>query len=465
MEKQLLQQLPKMDLLLAHPILAEETLPYYARKEGARTALENLRRGILAGAITVLPSEGAIAADALHRAELLCRPHLQRVINGTGVVLHTNLGRSPLGKTAAQAVYNAALGYSNLEYDLAAGRRGSRFSHIEGLLCQLTGTEAALAVNNNAAAVFLMLSALAAGKRVAISRGELVEIGGSFRVPEIMARSGAVLLEVGTTNKTHLSDYRRAIEEQGAEILLKVHTSNFQIVGFTEEVPLDQLVALGKEKGIPVFHDLGSGALYSDSTLGVPEGPTVEDSVRAGADVICFSGDKLLGGPQAGIAIGKKNFIEAMKRDQFARVVRIDKLTLAALEATLQHYRDPALAAQAIPTLSMLGARQEDLKVQAEALRARLAEHFSAACTFTIAPDVGEVGGGSLPSVPLPTYVVELSPLALRVEDLEEGLRTWSVPIIGRVNRGRYLLDVRTLVQEDWDELERALDHILGESQ
>ena len=464
MNRQLLQQLPKMDVLLAHPAIAsaQEELPYYALKEAARTALEELRRGILDGTVEVLPDLDTLAAQTTARTRASCRPHLRAVINGTGVVLHTNLGRAPLGEEAARAVYEAARGYSNLEYDIDSGRRGSRFSHIEPLICSLTGSEAALAVNNNAAAVFLMLSALAAGKKVAISRGELVEIGGSFRVPEIMARSGAQLVEVGTTNKTHLSDYRRAIEEQGAEILLKVHTSNFKLIGFTEEVSIADLVALGREKGVPVFHDLGSGALYDDPALGVPEGPTVEESVRAGADVICFSGDKLLGGPQAGIAIGRAPYIQAMKKDQFARVVRIDKLTLAALEATLRTYRDHALAGRSIPTLAMLGARPETLESKARARAEELSARFAGKCVFSAAPDNGEVGGGSLPGVPLPTWVVELSPVSLTVSALEEALRAWETPIVGRVSRNQYLLDVRTLTDADWAEIIRALDTILN---
>ena len=307
-----------------------------------------------------------------------------------------------------------------------------------------------------------MLSALAGGKKVAISRGELVEIGGSFRVPEIMARSGAQLVEVGTTNKTHLSDYRRAIEEQGAEILLKVHTSNFKLIGFTEEVSIADLVALGREKGVPVFHDLGSGALYDDPALGVPEGPTVEESVRSGADVVCFSGDKLLGGPQAGIAIGRAPYIQAMKKDQFARVVRIDKLTLAALEATLRTYRDHALAGRSIPTLAMLGARPETLEPRARARAEELSARFAGKCVFSAAPDNGEVGGGSLPGVPLPTWVVEFSPVSLTVSALEEALRAWEIPIVGRVSRNQYLLDVRTLTDADWAEIIRALDTILN---
>ena len=465
MDKQLLQALPKMDVLLAHPALEQAgDLPYHALKEGARAALDAVRRAILEGQLTTPPQADDIARDAVARARLACRSHLRRVINATGVVLHTNLGRAPLGETAAKAVYDAARGYSNLEYDLESGHRGSRFSHVDSLICALTGAQAALAVNNNASAVFLMLSALAAGKGVAISRGELVEIGGSFRVPEIMARSGARLIEVGTTNKTHLSDYRRAIEEQGAEILLKVHTSNFKLVGFTEEVPLEELTALGREKRIPVFHDLGSGALFSDATLGVPQGPTVEDSVKAGCDVICFSGDKLLGGPQAGIAIGKAEYIQAMKKNQFARVVRIDKLTLAALEATLRLYQDPALAASHIPTLSMLGAGQAELKARAQAQTARLSELLGKACALDIAPDNGEVGGGSLPGVPLPTWVVELAPAAMGVDALEQALRGWETPIIGRIRKDRYVLDPRTLTDEEWDEIARALTTILTPS-
>ena len=463
MDKALLQQLPKMDVLLTYPALveAQSELPYHALKEAARAQLDGLRRGILDGSITALPDTAVLAQAAITQARAACRPHLRRVINATGVVLHTNLGRAPLGEEAAKAVYEAARGYSNLEYNLDEGRRGSRFSHVDKLICSLTGAEGALAVNNNAAAVFLLLSALAAGKKVAISRGELVEIGGSFRVPEIMARSGAHLIEVGTTNKTHLSDYRRAIEEQGAEILLKVHTSNFKLIGFTEEVSVEDLVALGKEHGVPVFHDLGSGALFTDSALGVPDGPTVEDSLKAGADVVCFSGDKLLGGPQAGIAIGKKEYIEAMKKNQFARVVRIDKLTLAALEATLRFYEDHALAARRIPTLSMLGATREELRVRAEAFAAALAEKLGTRCTVTTAPDTGEVGGGSLPGVPLPTWVVELAPVNCSLDALEKALRAWETPIVGRIRHEKYVLDPRTLTHEDGEEIVRALDAIL----
>lgn len=456
-----LRALPKMDVLLSHPTLvsARETIPYGLIRQAARDTLEEVRRTVLAGA--AVPPVDALAGEIASAAQALCRPGLRKVINATGVVLHTNMGRAPLGEEAAKAVYEAARGYSNLEYNLDEGRRGSRFSHVDKLICSLTGAEGALAVNNNAAAVFLMLSALAAGKKVAISRGELVEIGGSFRVPEIMARSGAHLIEVGTTNKTHLSDYRRAIEEQGAEILLKVHTSNFKLIGFTEEVSIEDLVALGKEYSVPVFHDLGSGALFTDPVLGVPDGPTVEDSVKAGADVVCFSGDKLLGGPQAGIAIGKKEYIEAMKKNQFARVVRIDKLTLAALEATLRFYEDHALAARRIPTLSMLGATREELRLRAEAFAAALTEKLGTRCTVTTAPDTGEVGGGSLPGVPLPTWVVELAPVNCSLDALEKALRAWETPIVGRIRHEKYVLDPRTLTHEDGEEIVRALDAIL----
>ncbi|MBU5435255.1 L-seryl-tRNA(Sec) selenium transferase [Pseudoflavonifractor sp. MSJ-37] len=463
MDRPLLRQLPKMDALLACPAFtaAREELPYFALRDAARAELDALRQGILDGSVEALPEPDALAAAAVVRARTACRPHLRRVINGTGVVLHTNLGRAPMGEAAAKAVYETALGYSDLEYDIDAGRRGSRFDHVEPLLRSLTGAEAALAVNNNAAAVFLMLSALAAGKKVAISRGELVEIGGSFRVPEIMARSGAELVEVGTTNKTHLSDYRRAVEEQGAQILLKVHTSNFKLIGFTEEVPLADLTALGRELGVPVLHDLGSGALFTDPALGVPEGPTVEDSVKAGADVVCFSGDKLLGGPQAGIAIGRKDLIGAMKRDQFARVVRIDKLGLAALEATLRAYQDHAYAAAHIPVLAMLGASPAELERQARLRAGELAARLGDRCVLSAVPDVGEVGGGSLPGVELPTWVVELRPARMSVAALEKALRSWEVPIVGRVSHDRCLLDPRTLSAADWADITAALDAIL----
>ncbi|MEG1878163.1 MAG: L-seryl-tRNA(Sec) selenium transferase [Pseudoflavonifractor sp.] len=459
MSENLLSQLPKMDLLLSRPALLEARarLPYSALHQAARDVLDGLRLALRGGGSAQLPDMAVLEGRVLAAAEALCRPHLRRVINATGVVLHTNLGRAPLCPAAADAAYSAAKSYCNLEYNLEAGSRGIRFAHVEALLCALTGAEAALVVNNNAACVFLMLSALASGKRVAISRGELVEIGGSFRVPEMMARSGAELLEVGTTNKTRIGDYAAAVRDQGAEVLLKVHTSNYQILGFTEETSLAELAALGRETGLPLFYDLGSGALSQDFLPNLPAGPNVADSLAAGADLVCFSGDKLLGGPQAGIAVGKKKYIDAMKQDPMARVTRIDKLSLAALEATLRLCRDPAEAIAAIPTLSMLNMSPDLLQQRAEGFAARLEAVCGDALAVAALPMDGEVGGGSMPTVPLPSYGLSLTPKNGQVQALEQRLRASAVPIVGRISRDRLLLDLRTLTEEDCDEIIAAL--------
>ena len=437
MNRQLLQRLPKMDVLLAHPAIAsaQEELPYYALKEAARTALEELRRGILDGTVEVLPDLDTLAAQTTARARASCRPHLRAVINGTGVVLHTNLGRAPLGEEAARAVYEAARGYSNLEYDLSARRRGRRGAAVESLLCALTGAAAALVVNNNAAAVFLLLSALAAGRGVAISRGELVEIGGGFRVPDILARSGARLVEVGTTNKTRPADYAAALDAGEAQVLLKVHPSNFRVVGFTQAVSLPELGALARKRGVPLFCDLGSAA---------PGSPELAEAV-AWADVCCFSGDKLLGGPQAGILLGKAEQLGRLRADPLFRALRPGKLALAALEATLLDWRDGT----AVPVSAMLSAPPEELRRRAEAL----AEALSPLHPCTAVETQGEVGGGARPGESLPAWAAALEP----AEALEAHLRAWRVPILGRIHRGKLLLDVRTLLPGDEAEIAAAL--------
>ncbi|MEG2420129.1 MAG: L-seryl-tRNA(Sec) selenium transferase [Oscillospiraceae bacterium] len=464
MEKNKLAALPKMDLLLAQPAVrsAEQRLPYYALKESARTVVSALRAGLLAGTLAAVPPMEVLAQTLITGAENAMVPHLRPVINATGVVLHTNLGRAPLGEDAARAVYHAARGYSNLEYDLESGTRGSRVRHVEELLCKLTGAEGALVVNNNAAAVLLMLGALAYGKNVAISRGELVEIGGSFRVPDVMAQSGAQLVEVGSTNKTHLSDYRAAIETQNAQVLLKVHTSNFRVVGFTQEVPLAELVTLGKGYHLPVLYDLGSGALLSQSLLPALEGPTVAESLAAGADAVCFSGDKLLGGPQCGILLGKRDAIGRMKTHPLARALRVGKLTLAALEPILQAYQDPALALSSVPTLQMLAETPQALHATAEDFCRALQGTCGDACDLSVCPAEGQVGGGSLPGVTLPSFAVGLVPRRVSVDALEAALRGWSTPIVSRIHGGALLLDVRTLTAEDRAVIADALAVSLG---
>ena len=425
-----LSGLPKMDVLLARPELAGCSLPYALVRRAARQVLEEARQGLLAGALLDAPTEAEAAARTLELARVLARPGLTRVVNAAGVSLHTNLGRAPLSPRAAEAVRQAAAGYCNLEYDLETGKRGSRTGRVEALLKELTGAEGAYVVNNNAAAVLLTLSVLTPGLGVAISRGELVEIGGSFRVPDIMARSGAALVEVGTTNKTKLSDYAAALDSGAAQALLKVHPSNFKVVGFTQAAELPELGKLAREQSVPLLCDLGSGALSAGP---FPGEPTVEEAVRW-ADVVCFSGDKLLGGPQAGILLGKAELIAKIKSDPLARALRLDKLSLAALEATLMDWRDGVLP----PAAAMLGMDGDTLRKQAEDLAALLAP----LCPCEVIESPGEAGGGSMPGVTLPGWAVALTP----AEELERFLRGWETPVIGRIHRGKLLLDVRTLL-------------------
>ena len=441
MNPELLRRLPKMDLLLARPALAEHPLPYPVKRQAARQVLDDCRRALREGALASVPGPEELEGAVLRLAERLSRPALGRVINATGIVLHTNLGRAPLSRRAAEAVGQAARGYSNLEYDLPNRRRGRRGEAAEGLLCSLTGAEGALAVNNNAAAVFLLLSALATGQGVAISRGELVEIGGGFRVPDILARSGARLVEVGTTNKTRPADYAAALERGEAQVLLKIHPSNFQVVGFTQSASLPELGELARSHGVPLFCDLGSAA---------PGSPELKEAV-AWADVVCFSGDKLLGGPQAGILLGKAELIGRLRADPLARALRIDKLSLAALEGTLLDWRD----GEAVPATAMLSAAPAELKGRAEALAAVLAP----LCPCRVVETQGEVGGGSRPGEALPAWAVALEPAG----ELEAFLRGWRVPILGRIHRGKLLLDVRTLLPGDEEEIAAALAAWKGE--
>ena len=443
-----LSGLPRMDALLDSPALAGSGLPRALQKAGCNQILETLRRRLLGGGAQELPALDELAEAARQAAEKLARPGLCRVVNATGVVLHTNLGRAPLSRRAAEAVADAAAGYSNLEYDLAAGRRGSRTAHVEELLQELTGAEGAFAVNNNAAAVLLMLSALTPGMGVAISRGELVEIGGSFRVPDVMARSGAKLVEVGATNRTRLSDYQRVLERGEAQALLKVHPSNFKVVGFTQEAAVEELAALAAQYQVPLLCDLGSGALGPGPWP--QDYPTVEQWAAA-ADVVCFSADKLLGGPQAGILVGRGEAIRRLKADPLARALRLDKLSLAALEATLLDWRDGV----AVPARAMLEAGPEALRQRAEALAALL----SPFCPCEAVMTAGEAGGGTLPGEELPSWAVALAP----AEELEIFLRGWSTPILGRIHRGKLLLDVRTLLPGEEDIIRSALAAWKGE--
>ncbi|MDI3327547.1 MAG: L-seryl-tRNA(Sec) selenium transferase [Alicyclobacillaceae bacterium] len=440
-----LRQLPAVHRILSHPVCADlqRRAPRELVAEGASRAVARHRERILAGVASV-PELEELARETAEWVESKLRPHLRPVINATGVVLHTNLGRAPLAESAVEQVVRVARGYSNLELRLETGKRGSRHEHVEDLLCRLTGAEAAMVVNNNAAAVLLVLRTLASGRNVIVSRGELVEIGGSFRVSEVMAESGARLVEVGTTNKTHDYDYERAIDGETA-MIMRTHTSNFRIVGFTSRPSREELAALCRKHSLLLYEDLGSGVLFDIRKWGIGDEPTVRECVAAGVDVVSFSGDKLLGGAQAGIVVGKKNVVEKLKKHQLARALRVDKLTLAALEATLRLYLDEERAAREIPVLWMLRRRPEELKTAAERLAAAIRPASGGEVAVRVTPDVSQVGGGSLPAVELPTYTVVLEGRRWGAAALETALRTGEPPIMGRIHREEVRLDVRTI--------------------
>jgi L-seryl-tRNA(Ser) seleniumtransferase len=419
-----------------------------------REVLDRERRRLLG------EGDGTVDADALvtrvveatGRAGLFS---LRTVINATGVVLHTNLGRALLTPLAVERLAAAAAAYSNLELDLATKERGSRYSHVEPLLRRLTGAEDALVVNNNAAAVLLALETLARGKEVIVSRGELIEIGGEFRIPDIMRRSGARLVEVGATNRTHPRDYADAIGPETA-LLLKVHSSNYRVVGFTAEVSSRELVEIGRARGIPVMEDLGSGSLVDLRPHGFPYEPTVQEVVAAGVEVVSFSGDKLLGGPQAGIVVGTRSLVGRLKKNPLNRALRIDKLTLAALEATLYAY-EAGDARETVPTLRMLTEPLADVRARARRLLRALPAAVRARLDARIVPDQAQVGGGALPTVVLPTIVVAVGGTRLPARALDEALRGGDPAVIGRIADDRLLLDCRTVLADQVGALARAL--------
>jgi L-seryl-tRNA(Ser) seleniumtransferase len=399
------------------------------------------------------------AAAIIDRAEALLQQRfgttLRRAINASGIILHTNLGRAPLAAAAQAATAQAAAGYSTLEIDLETGARGNRHVHVESLLTAVIGAEAGFAVNNAAAAVLLALRALAGDRAVAVARGELVEIGGSFRMPEVMQHSAARLIEVGTTNRTYLSDYETALEA-GAALLLKVHQSNFTVRGFVHEVPLSDLVALGHRTGVPVVYDLGSGCLVDLSLAGLPLEPTAQTAVATGTDVVIFSGDKLLGGPQAGIIVGRKTAVEQCRRHPLARAVRLDKLDAAALAATLRAYLDPTRAWREIPVLAMLARSPADRRRRALRLARALGRSLGDAASIQVTPTTGEIGGGSLPGAPIRSWAVEIRPTTARPEQWAARLRTGLLPVVAIVRDDALLLDVLAFLPGD----ERALPAI-----
>ena len=446
----ILKQIPKVDRILGLPDVVC-LLGRYPRLEvltAARLVLADLRESVKNGEQTVLPHNNEITDLIASELEGRTVPNLRGVINGTGVVVHTNLGRSPLADAAVQAIHSISTGYSNLEFDLATGKRGSRYSHIEGLLCELTGCEAALVVNNNAAAVILALSSLANGREVIVSRGELVEIGGSFRIPDVMRQSGARLVEVGCTNRTYIRDYLDSITDTTA-LLLKVHTSNFAVVGFTSEASLDEMSTLGRQTGIPVMLDAGSGCIVDLSPYGITGEPTIRQYLDFGIDLVTFSGDKLLGGPQAGIIVGKKCIIEPMKHHPLLRALRMDKLSLAALEATLRLYRDERQAMAAIPTLRMLTMTVEKLSRRADRIIRYLRRRLPDTVSFNRHQGESSAGGGSFPLLQLPTSLIEVRIAGATPILIESKLRMTTIPVVGRIHRDRFLLDARTLLDRD----------------
>lgn len=440
-----LRQLPSVDVLLGEVPLLIETFGHETVVNMIRTVLDETRQAFSQDQITAVPQPEILLEQVKARLQERFQPSLRPVINATGVILHTNLGRAPLARSAVDAMMAIAQGYNTLEFDLTSGKRGKRQQHIEDLTAETLGAQAAMVVNNAAAGVLLTLSALAQGREVIISRGQLVEIGGGFRIPDVMAQSGAHLVEVGTTNRTRLADYEHAISEQTA-LLMRAHASNFKMIGFTEEVNLVELVALAQRHNLKCVDDLGSGALLDTAQFGLAHEPTVQESLAAGVDVVIFSGDKLLGGPQAGVIAGKKDTLEVLKRHPLARAVRVDKLTIAAMVATLDIYRRGQAAAQ-IPVWRMIAKPLEEIR--------KVAERWASVVPGTVLEGESTVGGGSLPGETLPTVL--FSPQAESAQELQTRLRRHDPPIIARVKDGRLLLDPRTVLEEQTDLITAAL--------
>lgn len=457
----LFKMIPKVDELLENELIKnlDKKVPRKTIVDSIRLATENVRTAIKDGRepeeikVMVRSLADTIVKMAIKKNSFQLRP----VINATGVVIHTNLGRSPVSPEILDHIKDVSVGYSNLEYDLEKGSRGSRYSHLEDLVADITGAESAMVVNNNAAAVLLVLSTLASGREVIVSRGELIEIGGAFRIPDVMSQSGAKLVEVGTTNKTHLRDYEGAISEDTGAIM-KVHTSNYRIMGFTSAVEASDLKDVSERHRIPLIEDLGSGVLIDLSKYGITYEPTVMDSLKSGVDIVTFSGDKLLGGPQAGIIVGKKEYIDMMKKNPLTRAFRVDKFTISALEATFRYYLDMDAAPSQIPTLRMLTYKMEVLQEKAEKLMEKLVgDQVQTKVGLSIQDEYSEVGGGSLPMEKLPTkcVVVELGEgSTARFEDL---LRTNTIPVIARIHRDKVYLDVRTIDDSEMEIVSKAV--------
>jgi L-seryl-tRNA(Ser) seleniumtransferase len=459
-KQSLLSRLPSVDEILKGAAAGAwlSDLPRAIVVQAVREVLSEKRREILETLSADL-SEEELSSKIKERIGTLSAFSLVPVINATGIVLHTNLGRAVLSERALQNVLAVGRGFSTLEYDLEAGKRGKRHSHTKRLLRQLTGAEDAFIVNNNAAAVFLCLNTLARDREVIVSRGELVEIGGSFRVPDVMAASGARLKEVGTTNKTHLHDYTRVIQENTG-LILKVHQSNYRITGFVQDVKIEALVALGRKHHVPVMYDLGSGCLVDLKPYGIHSEPSVQEVLASGVDIVTFSGDKLLGGPQGGIIAGSKRHIELIQKNPLARAVRVDKLTIAAFEATLMEYLDIATAITKVPVLSMLFQSPDEIRKRARKIAALLRKTGPNA-DIRLIEDFSQAGGGSLPGKEFRTFAVAISPEGMSVNDLEGRLRHGSPPVIARIKGDALLLDARTIGEQDIPALAEAVSSVL----
>lgn len=450
--QELLRALPNVDKCLQELSTRPEIeqAPLIVVKNSVRQVLEEFRLKILEGKRLTIESLALqnLLPVFIEHIKKEQQPRFRRVINCSGVIIHTNLGRSILPAETMEKLMEAGRWYSNLEFDLGTGRRGSRYSHVEKLLCDLTGAEAGLVVNNNAAAVLIVLETLAKNKEVIVSRGQLVEIGGSFRVPDVMARSGATLVEVGATNRTHPRDYVNSLTEETA-LLLKVHCSNFKVIGFTSEVSLDELVRIGRENNVPVMEDLGSGCFVDLARFGLMKEPTVQEVVASGVDVVTFSGDKLLGGPQAGIILGRKEIIDRIKKNPMNRAMRIDKFTLAGLESILRMYLDEPQAIEKIPTLAMIAEPLESLEERAASLAQTIRQELLDNCDVDVAESICRVGGGAMPEQNLASRAVVLRPKAMTVNQLETRLRSLEIPVIGRIEEESLVLDMRTVAEEE----------------
>ncbi|QSX06964.1 L-seryl-tRNA(Sec) selenium transferase [Sedimentibacter sp. zth1] len=453
------RNIPKVDILIE-----DERIKNIIKKNDRDLVIEIIRERTdeLRKFITNSDSEQAIEerianliVDIVKSVNKITELNMKKVINGTGTILHTNLGRAIISEKIADRIKEIVTGYSNLEYDIEKGERGERYSHFEDIVCRITGAEACMAVNNNAAAVMLILSTMAKGNEVIVSRGELVEIGGSFRVPDVMIQSGSKLVEIGTTNKTHLSDYENAITEE-TKAFLKVHTSNYRIVGFTESVGIKELSELSKKHSLPVIEDIGSGVLIDLSKYGLAYEPTVQESIRNGADVVCFSGDKLLGGPQAGIIVGRKDLINKMKKNPLTRAMRIDKFTATALEAVFHEYLDEESAIKNIPVLSMITRDIKEIEKQAESLMTKLSGCKEKA-TIEIEDCLSQIGGGSLPLERIKSKCISIKPNSITTQIFENRLRNSQIPVIIRIANDKAIIDMRTIATNEIEILSQTI--------